>query len=81
MILVHGDGKVWIQFRSGLDQLEKIEVLGKRARAAAGLDDHRRLGLPGGHHDGLNLLHVVHVERADTVSALGSLVEELPHGN
>ena len=81
VILVHGDGNVGIQLGGGLNQLEEVEVLGKGARAAAGLDDDRRLGLLGGHHDGLNLLHIVDVERADAVSALGSLVEELPHGN
>ena len=81
VILVHGDGNVGIQLGRRLDQLEEVEILGKRARAAAGLHDHRRLGLPGRHHDGLNLLHVVHVERADAVSALGSFIEELPHGN
>ncbi len=81
VILMHGDGNSGIQLRRGLDQLEKVEVLGKRARAAAGLNNDRRVGLPGGHHDGLNLLHIVHVERADAVSALGSFVEELPHGN
>ena len=59
--------------------MEEVAVLGEGARAAAGLDDDRRLGLLGRLHDGLNLFHVVDVEGADAVSALGGLVEELPH--
>jgi hypothetical protein len=81
VILVHGDGNLRIELGRGLDQPEQVKVLGKLARAAAGLHNDRRLGLLGRHHDGLNLFHVVDVERADAVTALGGLVEKLPHGD
>jgi hypothetical protein len=81
VILVHGNRNLRIQFRCCLNQPKEIEILGKGAGSAAGLHDHRRLGLLGGHHDGLNLFHVVHVECADAVTAFGGLVEELPHGD
>jgi hypothetical protein len=81
VILVHGDGNVGVEFGGGLDELEEVEILGKLARAAAGLDDDGRLGFLGRSHDGLNLFHIVDVECADAVTALGGLVEELPHGD
>ena len=81
VILVHGDGNLGIELGGRLDQVEEIEVLGKLARAAAGLDDDRRLGFLGRPHDGLNLFHIVDVECADAVTALGGLVEQLPHGD
>ena len=81
VILVHGDGNLRVELGRGLDELEEVEILGKLARAAAGLHDDRRLGFLGRHHDGLNLFHIVDVECADAVTALGGLVEELPHGD
>jgi hypothetical protein len=81
VILVHGDGNVGIELAGRQDQVKEIAVLRKLARAAAGLDDDRRLGFLGRFHDGLNLFHIVDVERADAVTALGGLVEELPHGD
>ena len=81
VILVHGDRDLGIQLGRGQHQVEEVEVFGKLARAAAGLDDDRRLGFLGRHHDGLDLFHVVDVECADAVSALGGLVEKLPHGD
>ena len=82
MILVHRDGNFRIQFCGGLDQAEEIQVFGKLARTAAGLHNHRRLGFLRRHHDGLNLFHVIDVECADAVSALGGLVEKLlSHGD
>ena len=62
-------------------RLKEIAVLGELARAAAGLDDDRRPGFLGRCHDGLNLFHIVDVECADAVTALGGLVEQLPHGD
>ena len=75
MILVHGDGDLGIELGRGLDQLEEVEILGELAGAAAGLHDDRRLGFLGRGHDGLNLFHIVDVECADAVTALGGLVE------
>ena len=81
VILVHGDGNLGIQLRGRQDQVKQVAVLGELARAAAGLDDDRRVGFLGRRHDGLNLFHIVDVECADAVTALGGLVEELPHGD
>ena len=81
VILVHGDGNLGVELCRGLDEPEEVEILGKLARAAAGLDDDRGLGFLGRHHDGLNLFHIVDVECADAVTALGGLVEKLPHGD
>ena len=81
MILVHGDRNIGIEFGGCLDEPEEIEVFGKLASTAAGLDNDRRLGFAGRGHDGLNLFHIVDVECADAVTALGGLVEELPHGD
>ena len=75
MILVHGDGDLWIEFRGRLNELEEVKILGKLARAAAGLDDDGRAGFLGRDHDGLDLFHIVDVECADAVTALGGLVE------
>ena len=61
--------------------LKQVEILGELTGAAAGLHDDRRLGFLRGLHDGLNLFHIVDVESADAVTALGGLVEKLTHGN
>jgi len=81
VILVHGDRNIGIQLGRRLDQLEEVEILRESARAAADLDDDRGLGFPGRGHDGLDLFHIVDVECTDAVTALGGLVEELPHGD
>ena len=81
VVLVHGDGNLGIQFGRRQDEVKEVAILGKGARAAAGLDDDRGVGLLGRAHDGLNLFHIVDVECADAVTALGGLVEKLPHGN
>jgi hypothetical protein len=56
-------------------------VIGVSPRAAARLNDDGRLGLARRFHDRLNLFQVVDVECANTVTAFGSLVENLPHCN
>ena len=81
MVLVHGDGNLGIQLAGRQDEVKEEAVLGEGAGAAAGLDDDRRIGFLGRRHDGLNLFHIVDVECADAVTALGGLVEELPHGD
>ncbi len=81
VIQMHGQRNLGIQFAGGQNQVVEVAVLGKLARAAAGLDDDRRIRLLRGLHDGLNLFHIVDVECADAVTALGGLVEQLPHGD
>src|SRR5450759_4489318 len=51
------------------------DIVGVLARAAAGLDDHRRVLGGGGLHDGQALLHVVDVEGGHAVAVLGGVVE------
>ena len=75
VILMHGDGDLGIELGGGLDELEEVKVLGELAGAAAGLDDDGRPGFLGRRHDGLDLFHIVDVECADAVTALGGLVE------
>ena len=81
VVLVHGDWDVGIEFAGCQDEVKEVTVLRKLAGAAAGLDDDRRLSFLRGLHDGLNLFHIVDVESADAVTALGGLVEELTHGD
>ncbi len=73
----HGDFR--IELRGRQHQVIKEAVLRVSARAAAGLNDDRRLGFPSRFHDGLNLFHVVDVERANSVAALGGFVQKLAH--
>ncbi len=81
VVQVHGQGNLRIQFAGRQNQVIEVAVLGVGARPAAGLDDDRRLGLLRRLHDGLNLFHIVDVECADAITALGGLVEQLPHGD
>ena len=81
VVLVHGDGDLRVQLGGGQHQVAQVVVVGVGAGAAAGLDDDRAVGLGGGHHDGLDLLHVVDVEGADAVVVLGGVVEQDAHGD
>ena len=69
-----------MKLAGGQDEVEDVAILGEGACAAAGLDDDGRIGFDRRAHDGLDLFHIVDVECADAVTALGGLVEELPHG-
>ena len=64
-----------VQFRGREHQVIQEFVLRIGARTAAGLNDHRRLGFASRFHDGLNLFHVVDVEGANAVAALGRFVQ------
>ena len=79
VILMHGNRNLGVELGSGEHEVVEVAVLSILAGAAGGLDDDRRLGLLGGFHDGLDLLHVVDVESSDAVTALGGLVEQLAH--
>ena len=68
-----------IEFRGRQHQVMEEAVLRVGARAAAGLHDHGRLGFPSRFHDRLDLLHVVYVEGANAVAALGCFVQKLAH--
>src|SRR5690606_19595695 len=59
MILVHDDGDVGIELRRRQHQVPQVGILRIAPGAARGLHDDGRIGLLGGLHDRLNLLHVV----------------------
>jgi len=61
------------QADSRLDEFLKINRIGVLARALGNLEDQRRLFLLARLDDGLNELHVVDVERAESVFALQRL--------
>ena len=79
VVQVQHRGNLGIEFGGRHHQVIQEPVLRIGARAAAGLNDHRRLGFAGRLHDRLDLFHVVDVECANAVAALGCFVEELPH--
>ncbi len=66
---------------SGLNQLHQVGVVGIGARALGHLQDNRSLLLAAGFGDGLNDFHVVHVESADSVAAVISLLEHFGSSN
>lgn len=74
MIQVQRHRDLRIQLGGRQHQVIQETILAVGARAARGLDDHRRLGLAGRLHDGLDLLHVVDVEGANAVAFLGGLI-------
>ena len=68
-------------FDGSLDQVHQIDVLGIGASALGNLQDQRRALFDGGLGDALDDLHVVHVESADGVAAIVSLLEHLGGSN
>ena len=81
VIQVQNDRDLRIDFGGGDHQVIQEPVVRVLARATAGLNNDRRLGFPGCFHNGLDLLQVVDVERANAIPALGCLVEDLSHGD
>ena len=79
VVLVHRDRDVRVELGRRDHQVAQVVVVRVRTRAARGLDDHRRIGLGSGHHDRLDLLHVVDVESADAVAVFGGVVEQNAH--
>src|ERR1039457_758638 len=75
MVEVQYRGNLGVEFRGGQHQVIEEPVLRIGARAAAGLNDDRGPGFAGRLHDRLNLFHIVDVERANTVTALGRFIE------
>ena len=75
---MHAHRDVRIDFDQRVDHVRQHDVVGVLARAAARLDDHRRVDRVGGRHGGQPLLHVVDVEGRNAVAVLGGVVEKLP---
>ena len=74
VVQMQGDRKTGLQL-GGLDELDKIGVVGVGTRAAGDLQDDGSLDLGRGLGDALDDLHVVDVERADGIAALIRLAE------
>ena len=77
VVLVQADRDVRIKRLQPVDQLGEHEVAGVFARAAARLDDDRRLRVLRGLHDREALLHVVDVVGGHAVAVFGGVVEKL----
>src|SRR5450631_5798 len=76
VILVHDDGKLGIELRSGKHQVAQEGVVRVLARASRGLHDDRAFRGAGGLHDGLDLFHVVDVQGGHAVVVGGGVVEK-----
>ena len=81
VIQVQNRGDLGIDLGGRQHQVIQEAILRIGARPAARLHDHRRLGLASGLHDRLDLFHVVDVESAHAVTALGGLIQKLAHRN
>ncbi len=81
MVLVHHQRHLRVLLDGGQDQVLDEGLAGVLARPGAGLQDHRRTDLLRRGHHGLHLLQVVDVERGDAIALLGSVVEQLAHGD
>ena len=78
VVLMHADRNVGIKLDGSLDEVAEHDVVGERAGAAAGLHDHRAVGLLGRGHDGQHLLHIVDVEGRHAIAMFGGMIEQLP---
>ena len=81
VVLVHHHRDLGVELDRGFHELGQEDVVGVLARAAAGLDDHRRLGRARRLHDRLDLLHVVDIQGAHAVAVGGGVVEERAQGD
>jgi len=79
VVLVHHDRNFRIALDRGLDQVAKERLAGVLTRPGRRLHDDGAVGLGGGRHDRLDLLEVVDVERRQSVTVLGGVIEQLAH--
>jgi hypothetical protein len=78
MVEVEAHGDMRIFFRSAEDQMAQKRIAGIGPRAAACLQDDRRVGRIRGSHDGLDIFEIVHIEGRQRVIVLRRVVEQLP---
>lgn len=78
MVLVHHQRNLWPGLDRRLCDATQERFAGVTACAGGRLQYRRAIGLGGCLHDGLDLLHVVDVERRNTVAELGRMIEKLP---
>ena len=81
VVEVQDDGERGVELDGSLHELLEVEHAGILEGPARGLDDDGTLGLGGGLHDGLDLLHVVDVVGPDAVAGFQGFVQDLLHGN
>ena len=74
MVQVHHHRNVRVQLQGSLHQMAQVGVVSVLAGAFGGLDYYGGVGLLGGHHDRLDLLHVVDVQRGHAISVLGRVI-------
>jgi hypothetical protein len=79
VVEMQGYGNVGVFFTGSFHELLEVNEAAVLKGAAAGLDDYRAVGFVGRLHDGLDLLHVIDVEGAHTVTAFGGLIQNLTH--
>ena len=81
MVLMQAERDVRIDDLQRLHHLGQHEVIRIGARAAARLDDHRRIRLLCRLHDGEALLHIVDVEGRHAIAVFGGVVQKLPESD
>jgi hypothetical protein len=81
VVLVHAHRDVREFFDRRQDQVTQEWRAGVFAGAGRSLDDHRRVSLVSGFHDGAHLLKVVDVKGWNAVAELGCVVQHLTHAD
>ena len=61
--------------RGGVHEVLEVGEIGVLERATRRLNDDRRVGFFCGHHDGLDLLHIVNVKGRHAVAIFGGVIE------
>jgi hypothetical protein len=77
VVEMHADRDLRVDLGDGVHHVLEHDVVGIGARAARGLDDHRRVDASAAVHDRERLLHVVDVEGGNAVAVLGGVIEQL----
>ena len=77
LVLVHADRNLRIHFDRGQDQVAQEGLAGVGTRTGRTLQADRGIDRGGGFHDGLDLFHVVDVERRQAVAVFGGVVQQL----
>ncbi len=81
VVLMHADRQVGIDLDQSIDHPGQHDVVGIGPRAAASLDDHRRIDRVRSLHDRQTLLHIVDIEGRNAVVVLGGVVQKLAKGD
>jgi hypothetical protein len=72
---MHADRDIGIHLHRRLNQMAQDNVVGVGARAPARLQNNRRVGFFGGHHDRQHLLHIVDIESRNAVIVFRRVVQ------